>query len=436
MMTLSGLRGFKKRFTTLADPVALTTYRLLSRAIPLVAPSLLRRRLAQGKETADRWREKLGEPSQPRPKGPLVWLHAVGLGEVLALRGLITSMARQQPELSFLITSTARSSGQVIGTNLPANTQHQFLPLDAPKYLHRFLEHWQPDLSIWSEQDLWPNAILMSAKRGIPIGLVNARITAASFERRKYGRALYTAMLSRMSLIAAQEQDTATRLTALGATNVRVTGSLKSAAPPLSVDETELTSLKTHLKDRKIWLAASTHPADEAEAIAAQATLFAQDPAQLLILAPRDTHRAAEIGTALSAANLPYCQRSTASTPTSEHAVYLADTYGEMGLWYRLAEAALIGGGFDDIGGHNPWEAAALGAAILYGPNTANFKADYAQLLEAQAAHNVMPASLASALQIPQLPQLAKNARALSDAARTALAPLATDLLNLTKDQT
>ena len=141
----------------------------LSRAIPLFAPALLRRRLQQGKELPDRWREKLGEPSLPRPEGPVIWLHSVGLGETLALRGLIVALSAQAPTAQFLVTSTTRGSAEVIAQNLPPRTRHQFLPLDAPAYLTRFLDHWRPALSIWAEQDLWPGAVTATAARGIPL---------------------------------------------------------------------------------------------------------------------------------------------------------------------------------------------------------------------------------------------------------------------------
>ena len=413
--------------------LALMGYQLASRALPLIAPPLLRRRLKRGKEDLVRWREKLAEPTAQRPVGPLVWLHAVGLGEVLALRGLITTMAEQRPDLSFIVTSTARSSAQVMGANLPANTQHQFLPLDAPQYVARFLDHWRPDLSIWSEQDLWPNAVIAAHKRAVPAALVNARITAQSFEKRKAGRALYRAILSRMSLIAAQEDGTARRLAALGGENIRVTGSLKSAAPPLGHDPGALRALQTALRGRKVWLAASTHAGDETEAIAAQQALYQEDPASLLILIPRNAERAPDIEKALSIADLPHSRRSEA-LPDPADAVHIADTYGELGLFYRLADRALIGGGFDDIGGHNPWEAAALDTAILFGPDTYNFAADYDHLTGADAALCVSPGQLAAALCDPRLPDMSRNAHTLWKAARTALDPLAADLLALMKD--
>ncbi|TCL09470.1 3-deoxy-D-manno-octulosonic-acid transferase [Shimia isoporae] len=411
--------------------MALLVYRCATRALPLVAPSLLRKRLKHGKEDASRWREKLGEPTAPRPEGRLVWLHAVGLGEVLALRGLIDAMSAQNPDLHFLVTSTARSSAQVMGGNLPPKSTHQFLPLDAPRYLHQFLDHWQPDLSVWSEQDLWPNAVSLAHKRGIPVALINARITDTSLDKRRLGRALYSAMFCRMSLIAAQEDRTARNLQALGAKNVRVTGSLKSAAPPLAFDSHELKAAQNLLQGRKVWVAASTHAGDEAAALAAQNVLRRKDPSQLLVLVPRDSSRMRSIMQNFENMSLSASVRSLNETVKDETDVYIADTYGELGLWYRLCDRALIGGGFDDIGGHNPWEAASLDCAILHGPDTLNFATDYTQLDEARAALATTADNLPADLMRGDLRNFAENAKALSDDARNSLAPLANDLCAL-----
>ncbi|MFN4129333.1 MAG: 3-deoxy-D-manno-octulosonic acid transferase, partial [Paracoccaceae bacterium] len=214
--------------------LALRAYLAASPLIALAGPLVLRRRLARGKEDRDRMAEKRGYASAARPKGRLIWLHAVGLGEVLALRGLILALARCAPDLHFLITSSARSSAQVIAANLPPRTRHQYLPLDAPSYLLRFLNHWRPDLSVWAEQELWPGAVVAAHARGVPLALVNARMTDAGFARRSKARGLYGDLLARFARITAQDARSANHLRALGADDVCVTCSLKSAAPPLA----------------------------------------------------------------------------------------------------------------------------------------------------------------------------------------------------------
>jgi len=204
--------------------LALRGYLAASYLIPLLAPTLLRRRLKRGKEHPTRWHEKLG-----RAVGPLVWLHAVGLGEVLSLRGLITAMAAARPDLSFLVTSTTAISANVFAKNAPPRTIHQFLPLDAPQYRRRFLDHFRPDLCIWAEQDLWPGMVSDLGRRTIPQCIVAARMNARSFSSHQKAKGLYRDLYGAMTLITAQDPQTAEHLKALGAA-VEVTGSLKPAA--------------------------------------------------------------------------------------------------------------------------------------------------------------------------------------------------------------
>lgn len=401
---------------------------LAEHALPLVAPMILRRRLARGKELPDRWREKLGEPSLPRPEGALVWLHAVGLGEVMALRGLIAAMAELAPAISFLVTSTTRASSEVLAANLPPRTCHQFLPLDAPRYLSRFLDHWRPDLSIWAEQDLWPGALVATAARGVPLALVNARMNADAFARRRRFRGLYADLLARFALIGAQDDGTAAHLRALGAGRVRVTGSLKAAAPPLSADAQTLATLDLALQSRKVWIVASSHPEDETVALAAQSRLWQEDPRWFLVIVPRRPSRTAGIVASVPP-GLPLTVASQSQTPSG--AVHLADGFGQLGLWYRLAPVALIGGTFGPVEGHNPWEAAALGAAVLHGPRVANFAQDFEVLDGAGAALSVTAGTLAEVLATADPAAMGLRGRQLSDTARGSLSPLASDLLAL-----
>jgi len=397
----------------------------LIRTIPLVAPAVLKRRLKKGKDLPDRWREKLGEPSQPRSEGPLIWLHAVGLGETLALRGLIAALADQAPQAEFLVTSTTRASAEVMAQNLPPRTRHQFLPLDAPAYLARFLDHWRPALSVWAEQDLWPGAVTATAARGIPLALVNARMNAEAYARRRHWRGLYADIFARFRLITAQDGATARHLQALGAKGIRVTGSLKAAAPPLAADPDKLAQAREALTGRNPVLLASSHPEDEFVTLSA---LRAAHPRPLLLIAPRDPHRGAEIATRAAEHGRTATRRSAGQGPTAD--VWIVDTFGEMGLWYRLCATCLIGGTFGPTEGHNPWEPAALGSAILHGPRVANFAADFAALHEAGAAQAVQPEAVIAALTADHA-AMAARAKALSDAAQGALAPLAADLLNL-----
>ncbi len=379
----------------------LRVYLWVSHLFALIAKPVLRRRLARGKEHPDRWIEKLGLGLAPRPEGTLVWLHAVGLGEVLSLRGLITRISAVRPDISFLVTSTTLASAGVFAKNAPDRTLHQFLPIDAPRYRRRFLDHFTPDMCIWAEQDLWPGLVSDIAKRRIPQCIVAARMNARSLRSHQRAGQLYRDLYQSMVVVTAQDSATADHLQQLGATS-SVTGSLKPAAPALSCDPVDLATLQQSVKGRFVWAVASAHPEDAAIAQAAHAILRQTDPSALLIIAPR-------FGEAFAAHSAP--RKSQGAWPAPADQIWLCDTLGELGMVYRVAKAALIGGTFNSIEGHNPWEAAALGCAIIHGPRTANFTQDYADLDTAKAAIPVTDAAqLAAALSPEGLAATAQSA--------------------------
>lgn len=404
----------------------------LSWALQPLLPWHLKRRLRRGKEDAGRWREKLGFTTAERPPGRLIWLHAVGLGEVLALRGLIARLALSEPDLHFLVTSGTRASAKVFARNLPPRTIHQFAPLDAPGPARRFLSHWRPDLSIWAEQELWPGLVYRADRAGMPLALVNARMNQAAFQRRQRGAALYRDILPRFALISAQDDTSAGHLTTLGAPQVSTDGSLKPISPPLADAPDARAALEQQIGPRPTWLAASSHAPDETLALAAHRALLETRPDALLIIAPRLPDRAAEIRAAIHAAGLTCAQRSASEPVTAQVQVYLADSFGELGLFYRLSPAAFIGGTLSAVEGHNPWEAAQLGCAILHGPRTANFAADYAALTEAGAARLAdRPDKLAAALSDPALAAQSERAMALTRGNMDRLDHLCQKLLDL-----
>ncbi|MDU8929287.1 glycosyltransferase N-terminal domain-containing protein [Alisedimentitalea sp. MJ-SS2] len=394
--------------------IALRAWLGLTWVLQPILPWHLKRRIKRGKEDATRWREKLGHASAERPEGRLIWMHAVGLGEVLALRGLIARLSEQDPDLNFLVTSGTLASAQVFARNLPPRTIHQFAPLDAPGPARRFLDHWRPDLSIWAEQELWPGLVFRTDRANIPLALVNARMNTTAFERRRRGGAIYRDILPRFALISAQDDLTAEHLAALGAPLVSTDGSLKPVTPPLADAPKERADLQAAIKGRFCWLAASSHDPDESLALATHEALLKANPDALLILAPRLPDRAPEIMTRLAELGLETAQRSKGQDIPQDTQVYLADTFGDLGLLYRLAQAAFIGGTTSDIEGHNPWEAAQLGCTILHGPRTANFAADYAALTVADAARLAgTPDKLVTALQDPSLADTATRASTL-----------------------
>ncbi|MFN3662733.1 3-deoxy-D-manno-octulosonic acid transferase [Yoonia sp.] len=407
--------------------LALRAYLAASHLIPLLARPMLSHRRRRGKEHDTRWVEKQGRRLAPGPAGRLVWLHAVGLGEVMSLRGLIARMADQQPDVHFLVTSGTAASARVFAGQLPPRTLHQFLPLDAPLYRRRFLDHFRPDLCIWAEQDLWPGFVHDLAQRGIPQAIVAARMNDAAFARHRKARGLFRDLYARMALITAQDPETAAHLVTLGA-DARVTGSLKPAAPALGCDRGELHTLQMALAGRFIWAVAPSHPADEDAALAAHDALRTQDPGALLIVAPRHPDRR---GIAR-----PAPLKSQGAVPGADDPLWVCDTFGDLGLVYPLAQAVLIGGTFDATQGHNPWEAAQLDCALLHGPQVGNFRSDFAALDVAGGAVPVTTAAeIAATLRRTDLAQVAGRAAAAAKSAGIATDALAGDLCALLETQ-
>lgn len=367
-----------------SQPWALRAYLVVARWLAPVWRKGLHRRLLRGKETPRSVRQKLGSEYADRPTGTLVWGHAVGVGESMALAGLFARLAERRPDCNFLITTTARTSGDALRrTGLPKRCQHQFAPVDTPEAVSRFLDHWQPSLALWCEMDLWPALIAETDARAIPRVLVNARLSPESLAKRRWGRWLYQALLPGFSELFAQNEATADALVLLGASRERITvsGTIKALVPPLGCDADELDTWRQALANRPVWLLASSHPGEEELALAAHTQLCEQYAGALLVIAPRAPARGPEVAALASTLLLKDVPlRSSGAHIATETPVYIADTIGEMGLWYRLAPVALVGGSFATVGGHNPHEPLALGCAVLHGPNVWNFAESYERL--------------------------------------------------------
>jgi len=392
-----------------------------TRALGPFGPAILRRRLAQGKEDPTRWPEKLGQISVARPEGRVIWLHAVSVGEGLSVLPLLKELTARDG-VTVLLTCTTVTAMGLMQARVPERVIVQFLPLDLPGPVARFLDHWRPDVAVMVESEFWPRLIHATHARGIPLVLANARMSDRS--ARRWGRmgGLARAVLGRFTLLAAPDAAMAERLVSLGAEGgrVQVTGSLKRAAERLPVDPAELASLRSLIGGRPLWLAASTHAGEEAAVADAHRLLCQSHPDALLILAPRHPARAGEIGEILAAQGLSQGWRSRGEVPGAQ--VYLADTLGEMGLWFDLCPLSFVGGSLvPGIGGHNAYEPALHGSAILHGPHVGNFADLYARLDAAGAAQPVTDAASIAAV-LERVLGDAKARRALTDAATGVLA--------------
>ncbi len=338
-----------------------------------VAAWYLRHRLRRGKEDPARFTERLGQPGEPRPCGRLVWLHGASVGEVISVMPLIERLLHLDQGLHVLLTSGTVTSARIMADRLPARAIHQYVPIDRPSAVRRFLDHWRPDLALWVESELWPNLVLQTHARGVPMALLNARMSEVSYRRWRRLPFLIKPLLQVFQVCIAQSAPDAGRLATLGALSVTFHGNLKAAAPPLPVDPRDLHALKMAIHRRPHWLAASTHPGEEAMIAAAHRQLAPRFPGLLTILVPRHAERGEAIAAALAAEGLIVARRGLEQPISAETNIYLGDSMGEMGLYYRLATIVFVGGSLVGHGGQNPLEAARLDSALLFGPYMFNF---------------------------------------------------------------
>lgn len=364
----------------------MTLYRLGVALLEPFTPAILQGRARRGKEDPARLAERTGHASAVRPDGPLVWIHAVSVGESLSVLPLIARLRERRPETTVLVTSGTVTSASLLADRLPAGTIHQYAPLDTPASARRFLDHWRPGLAIFVESEFWPNLILGAKARGARLVLLSARVTEKTARGWSRAKGLARAVLKAFDLVLPQDGASEARLERFGArSDGRV--NLKFIGDPLSRDEIELARLKTIIGGRPVVVAASTHPGEETLIADAVRAMPAISPAPLLIIAPRHPARGPEVVDALRAAGWSVARRSAGEQPTPDVGVYVADTLGEMGLLFGLADVAVMGGGFvDGIGGHNPLEPARLGVPSITGPHAFNFTEVYREMLDEQAA--------------------------------------------------
>lgn len=376
-------------------PPLLRLYRGATRLIAPLAYRHVARKLRSAGTPAERIPERFGQATIPRPQGRLVWFHAASVGESLSVLTLIARLAERHASAQFLITSGTATSAQIIARRLPPRTHHQFAPLDAPRAVTAFYDHWRPDAGIFVESEIWPNLLEEARARGVPLALLNARFSDKSVQTWRKWPATAAYILGAFDILIAQNLQNANNLAKLGAPPKRLrTGTnLKSMSAPLPVDPGTLADLNQWLDYRPVWTASSTHDGEEDAVLAAHSALLSMHPDLCLILIPRHPERGDKVAAMIADRGLSFARRSAGETLTSAHQVYLADTLGETGTWYAASPIVFVAGSLLPIGGHNPFEPAQAGAAILTGPHRANFAETYNALLSSGAALEIADAA-------------------------------------------
>lgn len=371
----------------------LKLYRGLTHLARPLAPMLIRYRARRGKEDQARSEERYGTPSIDRPNNHVVvWVHAASVGETNAVLPVVNRLLDMREDIFVVLTTGTVTSAAMAKTRLGPRACHQFVPIDTPAFARRFLNHWQPDLAIFTESEIWPNLILEASQSKTPIALVNARMSKRSHSRWRKNRGLSLPLFARLDTVLAQNAMMARRFSDLGARHVITAGNLKVDAPPPPINDDALGALTAAVAGRPVLVAASTHEGEEQEVIAAHRVLQNAHPQFLTIIVPRHPERASAISEVVKQMGLRVGQRTLDTLPQSTHDVFIADTIGELGLYYKLSKVAFIGGSLVAHGGQNPLEAVGLDAAIVTGPSQHNFADIYGALLGKGGARQVQDA--------------------------------------------
>lgn len=346
----------------------------------------LNKRLKRGKEDPNRFQERLGHASVARPDGPLLWLHAASVGESLSVLPLIERLHQDHPAWTVLVTTGTVTSARLMEERLPDGAIHQYVPVDRVGYVRRFLDHWQPNLALWVESEFWPNLVIETRARAVPMAVLNGRMSDASLQSWRKSRAMIGRLLAAFQVVMAQSERDGERFAELGAKQVQSPGNLKFASPPLPVNDRALETVLNHVGERPRWLAASTHAGEEAIAGAVHKNLKVTHPDLLTIIVPRHPERGTAVAAELATQGLSVALRSAKQDISVNTDIYVADTMGELGLFYRLCDVVFIGKTLCGVGGQNPIEPAQLSCALLFGPEMSNFHDSSSKLVACEGA--------------------------------------------------
>jgi 3-deoxy-D-manno-octulosonic-acid transferase len=362
----------------------LTAYRFAGAAAYPLIGGYVGWRANKGKEERSRRRERYGIASRPRPSGPLVWVHAASVGETIAVIPLIERILGFG--IHVVLTTGTVTSARVTEERLGERIIHQYVPLDLKPAVSRFLDHWDPDLAIIAESEIWPMTILELGARRVPQVLVNGRLSDRSFASWQKRAFIAEALFENLAHVVAQSDLDGQRFRALGARPVTVSGNLKVDTDPPPADKTALADLTHQIGSRKTWAAVSTHDGEEAVAAEVHKMLRRRHKGLLTIIVPRHPSRADALAEEFAAAGLKVARRSLEDLITSDTDILLGDTIGEMGLYLRLTEIAFVGRSLTSEGGQNPLEPAMLDTAVLAGRNVQNFREAYQRLIDGGGA--------------------------------------------------
>ncbi len=359
---------------------------LMSLVFPIIKATYIKNRKTENKEPSARFNERVGKYYIPRPQGKLYWFHGASVGESISMLPLIDKLLKEDENLHIMVTTSTITSADVMEKRLPKRAFHQYIPFDVPLYAKRIVNHFKPDAVLWFESELWPSLLSEIKKHNLPLILVNGRVSDKSYNTWKRFRPIAKEVLSCFDMCLAQSELDNKRLTYLGAPNVKCVGNLKFAALPLPVDETKKQEIVSAIGNRRVVLLSSTH-SNEEEQLATHLKEIKNACKNVIIISiPRHPHRGKEVNEIFQKNDFITALRSKGEPITEQTEIYVADTIGEMGIWYSIASISFVGGSLINHGGQNFVEPSRDKNAVIVGPNMQNFRE---MLQSAKIAHAV-----------------------------------------------
>ncbi len=349
-------------------------YQFLLFIIVLISPLIIIFRLFKNKEHKKRFIEKFSLIKKNRPKGNLIWFHAASVGELMSIIPLIQELEKNKGIKTILVTTSTLSSSKIFENFKFKKTIHQFFPIDFKYFTLRFLEYWQPKISIFIDSEIWPCMFREIKKKSIPLILMNARITKKTFNRWKFFETFSRNTFEKIDIAYPSNIETFQYLKRLEIKKIKKIGNLKFTDSKNLNKKPLSKSFLLSLKRRLIWVASSTHPGEETLIGKTHIQLRKKFKNLLTIIIPRHINRVVEIKDELNDFNLKTIIRSSKQKISSKTDIYLVDSYGETKKFFKIAKMIFMGGSIVNHGGQNPIEPARYGLNIVHGPNVGNFK--------------------------------------------------------------
>ena len=355
-------------------------YQILQTIILLFSPIILIYRILKKKEHKKRFLEKFAIPSKKKYKKNLIWFHGASVGELLSIIPLLNHYDRDKNIDQILVTSSTVSSSKVFSKFKYNKVIHQFYPLDHFLITNKFLKFWEPKIVFFIDSEIWPNIYKNLDEKKIPIILLNARLTKKSFNRWMKISFFAKSIFSKIKIAFPQNKETKLFLEKINSTKIKFIGNLKFIKNKQKNFYEYNQKLKSKFKNRKIWVASSTHSGEELFCAKAHIEIKKKFKKLLTIIIPRHIHRVDEIKYDLENLHLKVSLHSSKLKDLKKTDIYLVDTFGETNYFHKLSSSVFLGGSINKRGGQNPLEAARHGSKILHGPNIDNFKDIYSML--------------------------------------------------------